>query len=75
MNWYEAMQDARAHGISRKAIATEMGIHPHTLTRWERDERAVGSRERAGYDSILRRQVMILEQQESDKAKGALATS
>lgn len=74
MKWYEAMQEARAHGISRKAMATKMGIHPQTLARWERDKRAVGSRERAGFDRILRRQVMILEQQGSDKARESLAT-
>ncbi len=55
-------------------MATQMGIHAHMLARWERDERTVGSKERAGYDSILCRQVMILERQESDKARGALAT-
>ncbi len=74
MNWHEAMQEARAHGISRKAMATEMGIHPQMLSRWERGERAVGSRGRAGYESILCRQVMILEQQGSEKVGESLAT-
>ena len=69
MNWYEAMQGARAHGISRKALAAKMGIHPHTLARRERDERTMESSKRAGYDGILRRQVMILEQHKIDKAR------
>ncbi len=74
MNWSEAMREARAHGISGKAMAAEMGIHPHTLARRERDERTMKPSERASYDGILRRQMMILEQQKSDKARESLAT-
>ncbi len=44
-----------------------MSIHPHTLARWERTERIVDPGEKAGYDSAVHGQVMILEQQGVDK--------
>ena len=47
MNWSEAMREARAHGISGKALAAEMGIHPHTLAHRERNEPAMKPSERA----------------------------
>ncbi len=55
MNWHEAMEEARAHGITRAAMAAPRGVHPDTLVRWERDERYVQPEEKHAFDKALRR--------------------
>ncbi len=55
MNWYEAMEEAQAHGITRAAMAGELGLNPNTLALWEREEREVDPTEKQAYDKALQK--------------------
>ncbi len=55
MNWYEAMVEARKHGISREALAGALQTDPEMLARWEEEERPVSPAEKGAFDSAIRR--------------------
>lgn len=56
-------------GCTRNALASHLGIHPHTVGRWERDEASPGARNLAAAAQHLQVSPLWLASGEGPKPK------
>ncbi len=53
MNWYEAVTEARLHGINVEQLAHALGVDPNILKQWEDEERPVEPNQKQAFDKAL----------------------